>query len=74
MFDHHSGVVRRPGPKGHIGAAVRPPALADERPRLPTDKGASAGATLISLFAGTTAEADNTDEMALLRPGATASA
>src|SRR3954453_19389841 len=43
--------------------------LADERLRVPTDKGANAGPKLSSLVAGMVAGADSIDDMALLRHG-----
>jgi hypothetical protein len=45
-------------------------AVADEHLRLPTDKGANAGAKVTSLVAGMVAGADSIDDMALLRHGA----
>jgi len=45
-------------------------ALADEHLRLPTDKGANAGAKVTSLVAGMVAGADSIEDMALLRHGA----
>lgn len=44
--------------------------LAEEHVRLPTDKGANAGAKVFSLVAGMMAGADSIDDMALLRHGA----
>src|SRR5690625_3108282 len=44
--------------------------LAQEHVRLPTDKGANAGAKVFSLVAGMMAGADSIDDMALLRHGA----
>jgi Transposase DDE domain group 1 len=45
-------------------------ALADEHLRLPTDKGANAGAKVSALVAGMVAGADSIDDMGLLRHGA----
>src|SRR4029077_1320363 len=45
-------------------------AVADEHLRLPTGKGANAGAKVTSLVAGMVAGADSIDDMALLRHGA----
>lgn len=45
-------------------------ALAEEHVRLPTDKGANAGAKIFSLVAGMMAGADSIDDMGLLRHGA----
>ena len=45
-------------------------ALADEHLRVPTDKGANAGAKVTALVAGMVAGADSIDDMALLRHGA----
>ena len=45
-------------------------AVADEHLRLPTDKGANAGAKVTSLVAGMVAGADSIEDMALLRHGA----
>ena len=45
-------------------------AVADEHLRLPTDKGANAGAKVTSLVAGMVAGADSIDDMGLLRHGA----
>src|SRR5690625_3447139 len=44
--------------------------LADKHVRLPTDKGANAGAKVFSLVSGMMAGADSIDDMALLRHGA----
>ncbi|MCV7216350.1 IS1380 family transposase [Mycobacterium sp. SMC-18] len=44
--------------------------LADEHITVPTDKGANAGAKVLSLVAGMVAGADSIDDMALLRHGA----
>lgn len=44
--------------------------LADSHTTIPTDKGANAGAKVLSLVAGMVAGADSIDDMALLRHGA----
>lgn len=44
--------------------------LADNHASVPTDKGANAGAKVVSLVAGMVAGADSIDDMALLRHGA----